>query len=98
MPGPGPDGFNLSTVLATVARAVPDQEVLVWRDRRLTYAGLDARVDGLAHAWVEHGLGCHAERDRLAVVRVDVVERSPAGKADYRWARTRATSAGAARA
>ena len=65
MPGPGPDGFNLSTVFAAVAHAVPDQEVLVWRDRRLTYADMDARIDGLAHALVEHGLGCHTERDRL---------------------------------
>jgi len=66
MPGPGPDGFNLSTVFDTVARAVPDQEVLVWRGRRLTYADMNARVDGLAHALVAHGLGCHTGRDRLA--------------------------------
>ena len=55
MSGPGPDGFNLATVFATVARTVPDQEVLVWRDRRLTYADVDARADGLAHYLVEHG-------------------------------------------
>lgn len=66
MSGPGPDGFNLATVFATVARAVPDQEVLVWRDRRITYAELDARADGLAHFLVEQGLGCRAERDGLA--------------------------------
>ena len=66
MSGPAPHGFNLATVLATVAAAVPDQEVLVWRDRRLTYAELDARASGLAHLLVERGLGCHTERDRLA--------------------------------
>ncbi|WP_243060817.1 acyl-CoA synthetase [Nocardioides sp. SR21] len=65
MSGPGPDGFNLATVFATVARAVPDQEVLVWRDRRLTYAEADARADGLAHYLADQGLGCHTERDRL---------------------------------
>jgi acyl-CoA synthetase (AMP-forming)/AMP-acid ligase II len=59
-------GFNLSTVFRTVARAVPDQEVLVWRDRRLTYAEADRRVDGVAHFLVEQGLGCHTERDGLA--------------------------------
>lgn len=59
-------GFDLSTVFATVARAVPDQEVLVWRDRRLTYAAMDARVDGLAHFLVEAGLGCRTEREHLA--------------------------------
>lgn len=66
MSGPAPHGFNLSTVVATVAGAVPDQEVLVWRDRRLTYADLDARASGIAHLLVERGLGCHTERDRLA--------------------------------
>ncbi len=40
--------FNLSTVFRTVAATVPDQEMLVWRDRRLTYADADARVDGVA--------------------------------------------------
>lgn len=55
-------GFNLSTVFATVARAVPDQEVVVWRDRRLTYGAMDARIDGLAHFLVAAGLGCHTER------------------------------------
>ncbi|CAN5266920.1 acyl-CoA synthetase [soil metagenome] len=55
-------GFNLSTVFDTVARAVPDQEAMVWRGRRLTYAVMNARVDGLAHYLVEQGLGCHTER------------------------------------
>ncbi len=59
-------GFDLSTVFATVARAVPDQEVMVFRDRRLTYAAMDARVDGLAHHLVALGLGCHTERSALA--------------------------------
>ncbi|MGA8257989.1 MAG: acyl-CoA synthetase [Nocardioides sp.] len=59
-------GFNLSTVLDTVAHAVPDQEVLVWRDRRLTYRDLNSRVDGVAHYLVEQGLGCHTEREQLA--------------------------------
>ena len=30
--------FDLSTVFRTVARAVPEQPFLVWRDLRLTYA------------------------------------------------------------
>jgi 3-oxocholest-4-en-26-oate---CoA ligase len=66
MSGPVPHGFNLSTVVATVAAAVPDQVVLVWRDRRVTYAELDARASGLAHLLVEHGLGVHVERSELA--------------------------------
>lgn len=66
IPRLGPDGFNLSTVFHTVAGAVPDQEVLVWRDRRLTYAEMDRRVDGLAHYLVERGLGSHTPRAELA--------------------------------
>ncbi|WP_242638546.1 acyl-CoA synthetase [Mycolicibacterium sp. S2-37] len=58
--------FNLSTVFSTVARAVPDQTFLVWRDRRLSYADMDARIDGVAHHLVALGLGCHTERSELA--------------------------------
>jgi 3-oxocholest-4-en-26-oate---CoA ligase len=58
--------FNLSTVFDTVARAVPDQEVLVWRDRRIRYRDMNARVDGVAHFLVAQGLGCHTPRSALA--------------------------------
>ena len=66
MSGPGPDGFNLATVFGAVAGAVPDQEVLVWRDRRITYAEMDARIDGIARFFVDRGLGVRAERSELA--------------------------------
>jgi acyl-CoA synthetase (AMP-forming)/AMP-acid ligase II len=66
MPGPEPHGFNLSTVFSTVAAAVPDQEVLVWRDRRLTYAELDTRASGLAHLLASRDLGSHVAREELA--------------------------------
>jgi fatty-acyl-CoA synthase len=59
-------GFNLSTVFETVARAVPDQELLIWRDLRLTYREMNVRIDGVAHYLVEQGLGCHTERAELA--------------------------------
>jgi 3-oxocholest-4-en-26-oate---CoA ligase len=58
-------GFNLSTIFKTVAATVPDQEAIVWRDKRYTYAEADARIDGVAHYLVERGLGCHTERDAL---------------------------------
>ncbi|MBO9520440.1 MAG: acyl-CoA synthetase [Nocardioidaceae bacterium] len=58
--------FDLSTVFATVAAAVPDQEVLVWRDRRLTYAAMDRRITGLAHHFAGLGLGLHTDRADLA--------------------------------
>jgi acyl-CoA synthetase (AMP-forming)/AMP-acid ligase II len=59
-------GFDLSTVFRTVAETIPDKQVLVWRDLRLTYAQADARIDGIAHYLTSHGLGCHTERDQLA--------------------------------
>ena len=58
--------FDLSTVFRTVAEAIPDQTVLIGRDLRLTYAQMDACIDGVAHYLVSRGLGCHIERDRLA--------------------------------
>ena len=57
--------FDLSTVFGTVARTVPDHKVMVWRGKRLTYAQMDARIDGVAHYLLSRGLGCHTERDRL---------------------------------
>lgn len=66
MTTPGTTEFNLSRVFATVAAAVPDQEVLVWRDRRLTYAAMDARIDGVAHYLAGAGLGRTTARADLA--------------------------------
>ena len=61
-----PANFDLSTIFRTVAQTIPDKQVLVWRDRRLTYAAADARIDGVAHYLNSRGLGCHTERDQLA--------------------------------
>ena len=58
--------FNLSNVFHTVATTIPDQRVVVWRDKRLTYAQMDDRIDGIAHYLTAQGLGCHTERDQLA--------------------------------
>ena len=58
--------FDLSSVFRTVAQTLPDREALIWRGQRLTYAQLDARIDGVAHYLVAQGLGCHTERDQLA--------------------------------
>jgi len=57
--------FNLSKVFATVAAAVPDNEALIWRDRRLTYGAMDTRITGVAHYLATHGLGRHTGRADL---------------------------------
>ncbi len=59
-------GFNLSTVLDTVAHAVPDQEVLIWRDRRVTFGQMNERVNRLANYLVAQGLGAKSDRTGLA--------------------------------
>src|SRR4051812_45778223 len=58
--------FDLSSVFRTVTQTLPDHEALIWRGQRLTYAQLDARIDGVAHYLVTQGLGAHTERDQLA--------------------------------
>ena len=62
----GPTLFNLSSVFSAVAGAVPDQDMLVWRERRLTYREADRRIDALAAHLRTAGLGCHTERKHLA--------------------------------
>jgi 5,10-methylenetetrahydromethanopterin reductase len=53
----GPDLFDLSSVFSTVADAVPDREILVWRERRLTYREVDRRIGALAAYLRTAGLG-----------------------------------------
>jgi 3-oxocholest-4-en-26-oate---CoA ligase len=62
----GPTLFDLSSVFSAVAGAVPDQDMLVWRERRLTYSEVDSRIDALAAYLRTVGLGCHTERKHLA--------------------------------
>ena len=59
-------GFDLSSVFRTVATTVPEQELLVAGDLRLTYGAVDADVDALARFLAGRGLGCHTERQALA--------------------------------
>lgn len=58
--------FDLSSVFASVAEAIPEQTLLVWRGRRYSYGEINARIDGIAHYLAAAGLGCHTERERLA--------------------------------
>lgn len=50
-----PVNFDLATVFRTIAATIPDHEVLVWRDKRFTYAQLAARVDGVTNFLVSQG-------------------------------------------
>src|SRR2546423_1811901 len=58
----GSNGFNLSTVFDTVAKAVPDAEFVIWRDRRVR----SAQVKEGGHRCSQHPLaaGPRAKRAR----------------------------------
>lgn len=77
-------GFHLADLFEIVARAVPQRSAIV--------------CDGLAEpsldevrAFLAGRLGGY--KLPRALVWVDTVERSPAGKQDYRWAKTVAAGA-----
>jgi 3-oxocholest-4-en-26-oate---CoA ligase len=56
---------HLSAIQDLIAGAIGDREALVWRDRRFTYAELNARCRRFGRALHRLGLGCTIERDRL---------------------------------
>ncbi len=59
-------GFNLSSVFDAVANAVPDQEVMVWRERRVTYREVNERATAIASWFAGRGLGARQPRAELA--------------------------------
>jgi 3-oxocholest-4-en-26-oate---CoA ligase len=58
--------FGLAEVHEAIAASRPDQECLVFRDRRLTWADVTERTRRLANYLISEGLGCHTERSDLA--------------------------------
>lgn len=58
--------FDLSSVIAAVAEAVPDREAVVHGGQRRTYAEFVGRANQFARLLHDHGLGLHAERSTLA--------------------------------
>ena len=58
--------FNIGLTHEAVSEVIPDREVLVWRDRRLTYADLTDRSRRLASYLHSRGMGVRRERSGLA--------------------------------
>jgi fatty-acyl-CoA synthase len=56
----------LAEVIEAIGRTKPDDECLIFRDRRLTWRDLEERTRRLANYLLDRGLGCHTERDALA--------------------------------
>lgn len=58
--------FNIALTHEAVSEVLADREVLIWRDRRLTYADLTERSRRLATYLHRAGLGLRKERGELA--------------------------------
>jgi fatty-acyl-CoA synthase len=56
----------LATVHEAIAATRPDQDCLVFRDRRLSWADVTDRTRRLANHLIDAGLGCHTERSDVA--------------------------------
>jgi 3-oxocholest-4-en-26-oate---CoA ligase len=57
--------FNLADVYEAVADAIPDNDAIIWGERRWTYRQLDERANALAN--VLHGAGHGARRSRAGL-------------------------------
>ena len=57
--------FTVPAVVAAVAAAIPDRELVVQGDKRFTYAQIVERSNRLAAYLHSRGLGCHTERADL---------------------------------
>src|SRR6516164_8164263 len=58
--------FTVPAVAKAVAAAIPDRDLVIWGERRYSYAQLIERSNRLAGYLHSRGLGCHTERSGLA--------------------------------
>ncbi len=61
----GPVRLSLADVHEAIAATRPDDECLVFRDRRFTWSEVTDRTRRFANHLVDHGLGCRVERSAL---------------------------------
>jgi acyl-CoA synthetase (AMP-forming)/AMP-acid ligase II len=73
--------FNLADLFESVADAVPDREVVVCGDTRLTYAQLDERATRLAHALLANGIG---KGDHIGLYMYNCIEYLEASLAAFK--------------
>ena len=62
---PAAQELSLAEVHEAIGRTRPDEECLVFRDRRLTWSQIEDRTRRLANHLLGAGLGCHTERNKL---------------------------------
>ena len=58
--------LSLAEIHEAIGQTQPDQECLVFRDRRFTWSQIEERTRRLANHLLDAGLGCHTEREDLA--------------------------------
>ena len=61
-----PAVLGIAEILEAIAATRPDQECLIFRDKRLTWNDINLRTRQLANYLASQGLGCHTERDKIA--------------------------------
>ncbi|MGA0862443.1 MAG: AMP-binding protein, partial [Ilumatobacteraceae bacterium] len=61
-----PAVLGIAEIHEAIAATRPDDECLIFRDRRLTWAQVTERTRRLANYLASQGLGCHTERGTLA--------------------------------
>ena len=57
--------YNIARLHEAITEAIPDQECLVFRERRYSWREVTDRTRQLANVLVDAGLGCHRERSEL---------------------------------
>ncbi|ODR05196.1 acyl-CoA synthetase [Mycolicibacillus koreensis] len=60
-----PTQFTVPSVVDAIVAAIPDRDLVIQGDRRLTYGQIGDRANRLASYLHTRGLGCHAERGGL---------------------------------
>ena len=58
--------FTVGEIHEAIAKTRPDEDCLVFRDRRLSWQEVTERTRRLANFLNDRGYGCHTERDLLA--------------------------------
>ena len=60
-----PAVLGIAEIFEAIAATRPDQECLIFRDKRLTWNDINLRTRQLANYLASQGLGCHTERDKI---------------------------------
>ena len=60
-----PAVLSIAEIHEAIAATRPDEECLIFRDKRFTWSQITNRTRQLANYLASQGLGCHVERDQL---------------------------------